>query len=146
MRRKKRWLRVPAFLTCERVDGNPASQSSGPWTLHGVTHDFHLRAPFADLPGACPDPPLPLFVQLRSRLKRPSRPRELEAHLYKKAGVRFICRYRFPAQTFRPDMMTYMTMPIQPPPITEEGWYSFLLVLDDDDRTTLSRTEVYLIP
>ena len=80
--RGKRWLRAEVFHACERVEGASNSRTTGPWTLHGVWHEVPLRAPFADLPGALPVAPLALFVRQTSRLKRPSSPRELKAHLY----------------------------------------------------------------
>lgn len=146
MARRKRWLQVRAFVTCERVEGGDSSHTTGPWTLHGVWHDFQLSAPFADLPGAAPFAPLALFVQLVSRLNHLSQPRELEAHLYQREEPHLVCRYRFPPRSFRPGTMVYITLPLQPPPITIAGWYTFLLVLDNTERIVLARSEVYLTP
>ena len=144
--RRKRWLRASVFHARERVEGTTNSRSTGPWDLYGVWHTFRLRTPLSDLPGTLPFVCLTLFVRLMNRSNRLSRPRELEAHLYKRDEARFICRYRFPARAFQSGTIAYMALPLQPPTISTEGWYEFLLVLDDDERTVLARTEVYLIP
>ena len=144
--RRKRWLRVSVFHACERVEGTTSSRATGPWDLFGVWHAFRLHSPLSELPGTLPIPCLTLFVRLMNRSKRISSPRELEAHLYRRDQAQFICRYRFPARSFQSGSMVYMALPLQPPSLSTAGWYEFLLVLDDDERTVLARTEVYLIP
>ncbi len=144
-KRRKKWLQVKVFMSCERAEPAPNSQT-GPWTLHSVWHNHQISAPFAFLPGAEPFTPLTLFVQLISRLKRVSQPREIKAHLFSQDGQRFVCSYRFPTQSFRPGTMVYIARPLESPPVTEAGWYEFLLVLDDPKRTVLARSEVYLTP
>ena len=143
-KRRKKWLDVRVFMSCERAEPAPNSQT-GPWTLHRVWHDHQMRAPFADLPGAEPFTPLTLFVQLATRRNRVSQPRELEAHLYRLDG-RFVCSYRFLPQSFRPGTIIYIAMPIHSLPVTVAGWFEFLLVLDDPKRTVLARSEVHLTP
>jgi hypothetical protein len=145
-RQRARWLRVSAFLACERLEGAALSQSTGPCILHGVWHQHRVGAPLAGLPGVPDRAPLTLFVRLTNRSNRVSRPRELEAHLYCLDGPQLISRYRFLPQPIPPGIIIYLGLPLLPPPIPVAAWHEFLLVLDDDERTVLARTEVYLIP
>jgi len=144
MKRRRRWLRVGAFVVCESAE--VSQPPPGPWVLRGVWHVFDVRSPLADLPGGSPVVPMCLFAQVVSGLERLSRPRELEAHVIDHASGGLLCRYRFPPQSFRPGTMTYLALPIQPPPIRAAGWYDVLLVLDDPRRSVLARTQVHLTP
>ena len=144
--RKRPWLHVRAFITSERIASSDPTHNTGPWDIQGVWHDYHLQNAFADLPGASPFVPIMLFVSLISRKKSRSRPRELEAHLYRSGDPSLICRYRFLPQSFSSGTMIYIALPLQPPPIADAGWYEFLLILDDAKRSVLTRSEVYLNP
>jgi hypothetical protein len=105
-----------------------------------------VTLPLAELPGNSLFTPLALFVQLESRLKKRSRPRELEAHLYHRDGANFICLYPISSAIHPTEYNSIYCLAVVA--ATDNGCrvYEFLLVLDDDNRTVLARSEVYLNP